>query len=332
MSIATRRTAITAFAVGVGLVVLAAAFVFRSPSPQANAPLLDCPTPPAIPATGVPHASPSVRVTSIVDLLDTLADDSVTDIVVANGTYHVSPASQQLSDSMWIGARYAGRTRAVTVRAETPCGVTFDGGGGYLGGISFEEGAHDQTWNGFRFANGKTNQDGVIMFGGYAGLAAPYAITLRNFTIEHTVHRVDATHTVDHAVYFSYALDTWRDILIDGLTVDASDAMGLATAIHMDHGGTPNVPAHDVTVRDLTFYGNPGAAVQQAIILWKPAVHDWLFDGASIMNAGGTAATFESIGARNIVFQNIVSTNSHGFYSSLGPNPPGVTFINNTWH
>jgi hypothetical protein len=271
-------------------------------------------------------------VTSVPALLAALVDNTVDRIVVADGTYRISPASSQATNSLWIGSRYAKRTNPVTVRAETIGGVTFDGGGGYLGGISFEEGAHDQTWNGFRFANGNTSQDGVIMFGGYAGLAAPYAITLRNITIEHTVHRVDATHTVDHAVYFSYALDTWRDILIDGLTVDASDAMGLASAIHMDHGGTVNVPAHGVTVRNLTFYGNTGSAVQQAIILWKPAVHDWLFDGASIMNAGGTAATFESIGARNIVFQNIVSTNSHGFWSTLGANPPGVTFINDSWH
>ena len=53
-------------------------------------------------------------------------------------------------------------------------------------------------------------------------------------------------------MYFSYALDTWGDILIDDLTVDASDAKGLASAIHMDHGyasDAPNVAAHGVTVR-----------------------------------------------------------------------------------
>ena len=41
----------------------------------------------------------------------------------------------------------------VTVRAETG-GVVFDGGGASsFGGLSFEDGAHDQTWDGFRFAN-----------------------------------------------------------------------------------------------------------------------------------------------------------------------------------
>ena len=102
-------------------------------------------------------------------------------------------------------------------------------------------------------------------------------------------------------MYFSYALDNWRDILIEDLTVDASDAMGLASAIHMDHGyasDAPNVAAHGVTVRRLTYYGNTSAAGQNAIILWQPPVRDWLFDGAAITNAGGNAIRFESEGLR----------------------------------
>jgi hypothetical protein len=272
-------------------------------------------------------------VTSVSALLTTLADNTVDEIVVANGTYAISAAANKASNSLWIGSRYASRTRPVTVRAETIGGVTFDAGGGNMGGIGFNAGAHDQTWDGFRFANGKTDQTGVIVFGGYAGLAAPYGITLRHITVDRTVHRV-SNGTTDHAVYFSYALDNWRAILIEDLTVDASDSMGLASAIHMDHGyaaDAPNVAAHGVTVRRLTFYGNSSATGQQAIILWQPPVRDWLFDGATITNAGGQAARFESRGASNIVFKDIVSSNSHGFYSSLGSNPPGVTFTNTSW-
>ncbi len=275
----------------------------------------------------------SVRVTSIPALLRALANNTVDQIVVANGTYRISTSSRGASNSLWIGSRFASRTRPVVVRAQTVGGVTFDAGGGALGGITFTGGAHNQTWIGFRFANGTVSQTGVIMFGGYAGQKAPYAITLKRITINHTVHRVSNAAT-DHAVYFSYALDTWRNILIDGLTVRASDAKGLASAIHMDHGypaDAPNVPAHGVTVRNLTFYGNSTWTNQQAIILWLPSVHDWLFDGARIVNAGGRAARFESRGAGDIVFRNIVSTRSHGFYSSLGSNPPGVTFSNNVW-
>jgi hypothetical protein len=277
-----------------------------------------------------PPTTNSVNVSSVAGILSALADDTVDEIVVANGTYSISGSGNQASNSLWIGSKFASRTRPITVRAQTTGGVIFDAGGGYMGGMSINGGAHDQTWDGFQFANGTTSQTGVIVFGGYSGLAAPYNITLRNFTIQHSVHRV-GSGTTDHAVYFSYALEGWKNILVDHLTVDASDTMGLATAIHMDHGyasDAPNVAAHDVTVTNLTFTGNTSAAGQQALILWQPPTKNWLFDTASITNAGGQAVRFESIGASNIVFKNITSVNSHGFYSSLGNPPPGVTITN----
>jgi hypothetical protein len=271
-------------------------------------------------------------VTSVAGLLTALADNAVTAIVVADGTYRISPSHAQASNSLWIGTRYASRTRPVTVRAETVGGVTFDAGGGDMGGLSFNGGAHHQTWDGFNFANGRTSQTGAIMIGGYAGLNAPHDLTLRNITIMASVHRASAAdRTTDHAVYFSYALDTWGNILIENLTVDATDAAGLSSGIHMDHGtasDAPNVPAHGVTVRNLVFRGNTSISGQQAIILWTPPVHDWTFDGGTITNAGGTAVTFESRGAARISFRNLASTNSDGFYSSMGANPPGVTFTN----
>ncbi len=283
--------------------------------------------------TPIPGAK-SVLVASVVDLKAALADDSIDDIVVVDGTYHVSDSVNQTPDSLWIGSTYARRTRPVTVRAQTIGGVTFDGGGGPLGGISFNGGAHDQTWDGFHFANGVTSSTGVVVFGGYAGMAAPYDITLEHITIEASCHRVNPGAT-DHAVYFSYALDGWHDILLEDLTVNATDPMGLATAIHMDHGypsDGPNVAAHGVTVRRLTFTGNKTIASQQAVLLWYPPIHDWLFDGATITDAGDLAVRFESTPASDIVFQNMTSTNSGGFYSSQGANPPGVTFINDDFH
>jgi hypothetical protein len=136
-------------------------------------------------------------------------------------------------------------------------------------------------------------------------------------------------------MYFSYALDGWHDILIEDFTVNATDTMGLASAIHMDHGGpgdAPNVAAHGVTVRRLTFNGNKSIPSQQAILLWYPPLHDWTFDGATITNAGGFAIRFESTPASRIVFKDITSVNSGGMYSSQGANPSGVTFINNVLH
>ena len=67
----------------------------------------DAPTANPTPAPG----TQSARVTSIPALLTALADNAVTDIVVANGRYRVSPAASQASDSLWIGSRFAGRTR-----------------------------------------------------------------------------------------------------------------------------------------------------------------------------------------------------------------------------
>jgi len=321
----------------------------QTPTPTPTATLAPTPTPTAAPtptATLAPTPTPTVdptptptlaptptpattRVASIAALKAALQVNATTDITVADGTYHVSPPQVQASDSLWIGSAYATRTNPVTVHAETTGGVTLDMGGVSSGCISFEEGAHDQTWDGFDCANGTINQTGAIMFGGYAGRNAPHDITVRDFTVEHTVHAANPTMTVDHAVYFSYALDTWGGILIDGLTVEATDTNGVTTAIHGDHGypsDAPNVSAHGVTIRNVTYHGNSAAAAQNALILWTPPFHDWTFDGGTITNAGGNAVRFESQGAANILFRNIVSTNSHGFYSSMGANPPGVTF------
>jgi hypothetical protein len=311
----------------------------QAPTPPATAAPTQAPTSaPTQAPTPVPTPAPagfnSVTVASIPALLSALADNSVDEIVVANGTYRISGSGNQASNSLWIGSRYASRTRPVTVRAQTTGGVTFDGGGGYLGGISFNGGAHDQTWDGFHFANGTTSQTGVIMFGGYAGMAAPYNISLTHITVDASCHRVNSGAT-DHAVYFSYAVGGPHDILLQDLTVDASDPMGLVSAVHMDHGyasDAPNVAAHDVTVRRLTFTGNTGIASQQAIILWQPPTSDWLFDGATITNAGGLAIRYESSPGSNIVFQNITSVNSGGFYSSQGTRPAGVTFSNDVLH
>ncbi len=144
------------------------------------------PAPESTPApTSTPTPSSSVRVSSIPALLTALANDAVDEVVVANGTYRVSPSSRLATDSLWIGARFAGRTRPVTVRAETRGGVTFDGGGGSaFGGLSFEDGAHHQTWDGFHFANMAARETGIIEVGGYLPRRTPHHITLRNIVIE----------------------------------------------------------------------------------------------------------------------------------------------------
>ena len=86
-----------------------------------------------------------------------------------------------------------------------------------------------------------------------------------------------------------------------------------------------------MTIRRLTVTGT-----LFPVVLWYNTgiQRTWLIDGATLSGAHSYAVRFESTGASDIVFANMVSTGSGlgGFYSSLGSNPPGVTFINDNLH
>lgn len=299
------------------------------------------PSPVVTPLPPIPEPTPppvivpvlkSVRAASVPEINAALASNDVDEIVVPNGTYRAGNPTSKAADSLWIGSQYAQRTRPILVRAETPGGAILDRAGGN-GAFSVNGGAHHQTWDGFRIANAIANQTGIVMIGGYLGLPAPHHITLRRMFIDKSCHRVSAgDRTTDHAVYFSYALDTWSDILIEDLTVDATDLMGLSSGIHMDHGGpgdAPNLAAHGVTVRNLVFKGSRAITGQMAIVLWTPPIRDWTFDGGRFTDVGGAAVYFESRGAKSILLKDLVSTNSRiPFLSSMGASPAGVTFEN----
>jgi hypothetical protein len=290
------------------------------------------PTLPITPASPEPPPpGRSVGVSSITELLDALANDAVGEIVVADGTYQVSPASSQESNSLWIGERFAGRTNPVLVRAQTRDRVTFDGGGSdSFGGLTFTEGSHHQRWEGFTFINGAPTETGVIVFGGYAGRDAPHHITLRNITIPASVTGRSPSASspgLDHAIYVSQAVGGPHDLLLEDITVDGRG--GLASAIVFFHSDGVNRNAWNVTVRRLRVTGT-----QQAIMLWDPTLRDITIDTAEISDPLSAAVTYESPGASGIVFANIISTGSgsgKGFVSSLGSEPPGVTFINNSF-
>jgi hypothetical protein len=279
----------------------------------------------ATPSTSAPR---SVRVSSIAALKRALADDTVDEIVVADGTYRVSPSHEERTDSLWIGAEFADRRRPVVVRAATTGGVTFDGDGrSGFGGLSFEDGVHDQTWDGFTFANMRADQSGIVEVGGYLPRRPPHNLTLRNLTITASCTGSATSAlapTVDHAVYIANAArEGPHDILIEDLTVDGGGH--LASAVHFDHGDETDPPASKVTVRRLRVVGT-----QQAIILWEPPLHDITFDGATIRDALRYAVRYESSGGSGIVFANMTSTGSgvQGFFSSQGPAPVGVTLTN----
>jgi hypothetical protein len=283
--------------------------------------------------TPAPTATPdpdTVSVSSIPALLTALADNSVDEIVVADGTYQVSPASLRHADSLWIGAAYAKRTRPIIIRAATSGGVTFDGGGtASFGCLSFEQGAHDQTWDGFRCANGQASQTGVITFGGYAGLAAPYNITMSNITImasctgSATSASAPAT---DHAFYISEAVGGPHDLVFNDVTVDGSS--GLASAFQFYHSDAANQNGWNITVRRLHVSGT-----QQAIMLWDPTLRAITFDTVTISGALRYAVRYEQ--GTGITLTDITSTGSgsgQGFYSSWGTAPAGVTFSGDSFH
>ena len=229
------------------------------------------PTPrPTTAPTATPDSpSGSVRVTSIKALLTALADNTVTEIVVANGTYVVPDAASHQSTGLWIDQRFAGRTNPVLVRSETIGGVTFSGGGATgWSALDFRDGVHDQTWQGFRFANGEPTQTGVIVFGqngsGRPGRAVPH------HPPRHHVRGVG--HVRQHHMWRGPRglLQRGEDArrarhLIDGLTVNASSS-GLDSALHFytqQLAGAPGVYNVTVAQHDVT-------GTNQAVILWDP--------------------------------------------------------------
>ncbi len=315
-------------AAGLAIVVALASTAVTSTPPADQAPSTG-PTPTPVP-TATPAPGESARVDSIPGLLEALADSHLREIVVADGTYHVSPAGRQAADSLWIGDAFAGRTRPITIRAETTGGVVLDGGGASgFGGIWFADGAHDQTWDGFTFADGTPTSTGVIMFGEGSG-AAPHHITLRNISVESSVTGRATTASApadDHAIYVSQATDGPHDLLFEDITVDGTG--GLASAFHFYHSDATHRNASNVTVRRLHVRGT-----QQAIMLWDETLRDITFDTADIVDALSFAVRYESPGATGIVLANMTSTGSgsgKGFHSSLGPNPPGITFANDSF-
>ena len=304
-----------------------------SPSfPIASTPLPGTSASAGVPVASGPTPTPGpvvVQVSSIAGLLKALADDRTDEIVVANGTYHVSPSSDVAADSLWIDGRFARRTNPVLVRAETNGGVTFDGSGGGdgYGGLSFEDGAHDQTWDGFNFANMTAAKSGIVEIGGYTPKRAPHDITLRNITVARSCAgsaRSASSPALDHAFYIANALNPGpHDLLFENITVDGRG--GLASAFQFFHSSSKAPNATNVIVNGLRVTGT-----QQGLILWDPTLHDITFEDVIINGAITYAVRYETVGSTDILLSNVTSRRSGfaGFRSSQGSHPGGVTFEN----
>jgi hypothetical protein len=273
----------------------------------------------------------TVTVGSISALKSALADNTIGQIVVRNGTYRVSAAASQTTNSLWIGARYAGRTRTVLVRAATIGGVTFDGGGtSIFGCITFTAGARYQIWDGFNCANGRASQTGAIVFGGYASLAPPHHITMRHIKVLSSVRGSSTSAsapTTDHAFYISWSKAAGPNHLaFENISVDGRG--GLGSAFHFFHSTSTSPNASYVTVKGLTVVGT-----QQAILLWDPTLRYITFDHATVTDALRFGVRYEATGASGIRFSYITtrSSGSRGWYSSMGSHPPGVTLVGNSF-
>lgn len=267
-----------------------------------------------------PPPGTSITVASISALKAALANNTYTEIVVTDGTYHVSPASLRGADALWIGSAYAGRTNPVTVRAATTGGVTFDGADQkYMGFIVFADGAHHQTWEGFKFANGEPTSFGVIVFGSNVAQtgAAPHHITLNDIEFLSSLTSV-STDFHDHGIYVADALTPGvHDILVDGFTVTAPVG-GIQSAVHFFHSSSGRPNANAFTVRNMTVTGT-----EQAIVCWDSTLSGILFEDCTITDAERFGVRHELGGAVTYRRVNTISSGTQGFYGSAQPNYPG---------
>ena len=159
-----------------------------------------------------------------------------------------------------------------------------------------------------------------MVFGGYAGAAAPHHITIRNSTVRPIA---EATRR-GHIVYFSWAVGGAHDITFDNFTVDDPNGYTMA-ALHFYHSDSTNLNAWNVTVRNSHINGT-----QQAVMLWDRTLHDVVIEDTTITGATDTAVRYEY--GSSITLRRVTSNGSgqYGFYSSLGSSPPAVTFIDSS--
>lgn len=227
----------------------------------------------------------TVPVSSIPALLSTLLDDTVDEIVVADGTYAVPVANGGSSGALRIDSRYAARTRPVLVRASTDGGVVLSGGGAnYWEGIWFLDGCHDQTWRGFQLANATVSGGGAIVFG-QSGSYVPVGvrnIALQSMTVDATVRSGSGLVAPnDHAVYFSSSSTPSTGITIDDLTVD-SPAGGVQSALHFYVQPALGVGPQGVAVNRMAVSGTDQAVMCYDDSLRGLAVNDSTIAGARV--------------------------------------------------
>lgn len=291
------------------------------------------PVPPIPPATTPPPAGVVRRVTTIAGLKTALVDNSVDEIVVANGRYLVPGAGAGWNNAtaLWMGKEVAARTRSIKVRAETDYGVIFDGGGkGYWNALQFQ-GAHDMTWEGFAFDNGVPTGTGVVVFGGYGadGNPASHHITMRRIRM---LAGIKGKIPQDHYVYFSASAPGTggpHDLLFEDVDIEGTTG-GLMSAANFGKANGDNV--HDVTLRRWNVRGT-----DTAVVVWEGNPRKVLLEDWSVKGAKRFAVRYENYGAEDFTFRRFVSSGSgeQGWLSSASnpqtKPPDGVVIDGSTF-
>jgi hypothetical protein len=220
------------------------------------------------------------QVSSIASLKTAAADNNIDEIVLADGTYSIVNATSELTTSLFFGSSLASRTRPLTIRAATTGGVTFDGASASMCGLFTGVGAHDLTFDGFRFANVNPVSTGVVTVSRHisgADEAAPYNLSFKNITVLATCLGANSPgNFTDHAFYISSAaLPGPYGLLFEDCTVvpPADTTRLLHSVLHMfgDENATDTTPTN-VTARRVSGTAKDGA------LIWGTNIADVLLD------------------------------------------------------
>lgn len=273
------------------------------------------PEPEPDPEPPPPPTGKVAKVASVVNLLDALADNTVDEIVMANGRYAHDIASHKSATSLWIGADFAARTRPVLVRAETLGGVTFDGNQQrWWGGIIVADGAHDQTWRGFRWVNGEPTGTGAIVIGGYTNLKPTRNIVFEDCEIAEPWGSDTEQH--GHAVYISQAYGGPHT----GLVFDRFKATDTGTHIgggihiyHDSYDGAGLKNYHNVQgliVRKSVFTG-----LRVGFYIWAHTAKDILIEDCRVIGSREYGVRYER--GENVTLRRVVTSGSK--YAGIAP-------------
>lgn len=276
-------------------------------------------------------------VSSVAAIKTALADDTIDEIVVTDGTYSVVNATDEASSSLFFGSSFASRTRPCTIRAQTTGGVTFDGSSASMCGLFVGVGAHDLAFDGFKFANMAPVSTGVVTVGRHitgADETPSYNLRFRNITVMATCLGANSPgNFTDHAFYISSsALPGPHGLLFEDCTVTppADTTRLLHSAFHMfgDENGTDTTP-WDVTVRRLTATAKDGA------LIWGQDIRDVLLDSCTFTSCTvfGVRQRYANSGMEYRATHS-TGSGSQGFFCDVAvPDnsaPSGTTFTSGT--